>query len=146
MWFEITTLVIPGENDSDAEFDALSGWVVEHLGPDVPLHFTAFHPDYKMRETPHTPASTLTRARQIARGNGVRHVYTGNVHDSEGQSTSCSGCGATSIGRDWYTLSTWNLTDNGACRDCGTRCPGVFDGPAGTWGARRRPVRLADFV
>jgi len=145
VWFEITTLVIPGENDSDAEFDALSGWVVEHLGPDVPLHFTAFHPDYKMRNHPRTPASTLTRARQIAKGNGVHHVYTGNVHDSEGQSTFCSGCGATLIGRDGYRLSTWNLTDSGECRDCGTRCPGVFDGPAGDWGAKRLPVRLADF-
>ena len=146
VWFEITTLVIPGENDSDAEFDALSGWIAQQLGPDVPLHFTAFHPDYKMQGKAHTPASTLTRARKIARGNGIHHVYTGNVHDAEGQSTFCGGCGATLIGRDGYTLSTWNLTDAGVCIDCGTRCPGVFDGPAGSWGAKRRQVRLADFA
>ena len=146
VWLEITMLVIPGENDSEAEFDALSSWVALHLGPEVPLHFSAFHPDYKMRDKSHTPASTLTRARQIAKANGIQFVYTGNVHDPEGQSTTCVGCGATLIGRDGYTLSTWNLTVTGECRDCGTQCPGVFDGPAGEWGAKRRPVRLADFL
>ncbi len=146
VWFEITTLLIPGENDAEQEIDAMSRWVVENLGPDVPWHFTAFHPDYKMLDKPRTPALTLTRAREIAMGRGVRHVYTGNVHDRPGQSTYCHGCGATLIGRDWYVLSAWNLTDDGNCRRCGTSCPGVFDGPPGHWGARRLPVRLADFV
>ena len=146
VWFEITTLLIPGENDAEPEIDAMSRWVVENLGPDVPWHFTAFHPDYKMLDKPRTPALTLTRARDIAMGRGVRHVYTGNVHDRPGQSTYCHGCGATLIGRDWYVLSEWNLSEDGRCRRCGTRCPGVFDGPPGRWGARRLPVRLADFV
>ncbi len=144
VWFEITTLLIPGENDSDAEIEAASRWVVEHLGRDVPWHFTAFHPDYRMLDKPSTPAATLERARRIAVSHGVRHVYTGNVHDRAGQSTYCSGCGAVLIGRDWYVLSDWNLTDDGHCRACGTRCPGVFDGPPGSWGARRLPVRLGE--
>ena len=146
VWFEITTLLIPGENDAEQEIDAMSRWVVENLGPDVPWHFTAFHPDYKMLDKPRPPALTLTRAREIAMGRGVRHVYTGNIHDRAGQSTYCQDCGATLIGRDWYVLSAWNLTDDGDCRRCGARCPGVFDGPPGSWGARRLPVRLADFV
>ena len=98
-----------------------------------------------MLDKPRTPALTLTRAREIAMGHGVRHVYTGNVHDRPGQSTYCHSCGATLIGRDWYVLSAWNLTDDGRCRRCGARCPGVFDGPPGHWGRQRRPVRLADF-
>ncbi len=146
VWFEITTLLIPGENDAEQEIDAMSRWVVENLGSDVPWHFTAFHPDYKMLDKPRTPALTLTRAREIARGRGVRHVYTGNVHDRAGQSTYCHGCGATLIGRDWYVLSEWNLSEDGRCRRCGARCPGVFNGSPGRWGARRLPVRLADFV
>ena len=144
VWFEITTLLIPGENDSEAEIEAASRWVVDHLGRDVPWHFTAFHPDYRMLDKPSTPAATLERARRIAVSHGVRHVYTGNVHDRAGQSTYCSGCGAVLIGRDWYVLSDWNLTDDGHCRACETRCPGVFDGPPGSWGARRMPVRLAE--
>jgi pyruvate formate lyase activating enzyme len=146
VWFEITTLLIPGENDSQAELEAASAWVVEHLGPDVPWHFTAFHPDYRMRDRDHTPAATLSRAREIARRAGVRHVYTGNVHDRAGQSTYCSGCSALLIGRDWYVLSDWNLSDTGVCLACGETCPGVFDGPPGGWGARRLPVRLRDFA
>ena len=142
VWVEITTLLIPGENDSEHEIEALTQWVVGHLGLDVPLHFTAFHPDYKMTATPHTPAETLIRARQIARRNGVRHAYVGNVHHEAGDSTYCHNCGGRLIGRDWYELTDWRLTDDGACRDCGTRCAGVFDGPPGNWGRRRRPVRL----
>jgi len=145
VWFELTTLVIPGYNDSDAELDRMSRWVVDHLGPDVPLHFTAFHPDYKMMDVSPTPPGTLARARRIALGNGVRYAYTGNVHDSDGGSTYCHGCGARVIERDWYTLGAWRLTDDGRCRACGTQCAGRFDGPPGTWGARRLPVRLADF-
>ncbi len=145
VWFEITNLLIPGENDSDAELEAMTQWVVENLGPDVPMHFTAFHPDYKMMDIPHTPPATLTRARDIARKNGVRYAYTGNVHDENGGSTYCHGCGAKVIGRDWYVLTRWHLTEDGRCRSCHTRCNGRFDGPPGTWGARRRPVRLAHY-
>lgn len=146
VWVEITTLVIPGHNDSEAELDAMTRWVVETLGPHVPMHFTAFHPDWKMRDVPPTPASTLTRARQIAMANGVRYAYTGNVHDEGGGSTYCHHCGTRLIGRDWYVITDWNLTDDGHCRNCGTRCAGVFDGPPGSWGARRMPIRLRDFV
>ncbi len=145
VWFEITTLLIPGENDSDAELEAMTAWVVERLGPGVPMHFTAFHPDYKMLDKPRTPASTLTRARDIAIKNGVRYAYTGNVHDSDGGSTWCHHCGELLIGRDWYVLGRWNLTASGECKRCGTACAGRFDGPPGDWGARRRPVRLKDF-
>jgi pyruvate formate lyase activating enzyme len=143
VWFEITTLLIPGENDSPAEIEAMSGWVMEHLGPDVPWHFTAFHPDYRMRDHAATPPATLSRAREIAKASGVRHVYTGNVHDPHGQSTWCHACGELLVGRDWYVLSDWNLSDDGRCRACGVRCPGVFEGPPGDWGARRLPVRLS---
>jgi len=143
VWVEITTLLIPGYNDAPQELRALSDWVVANLGPDVPLHFTAFHPDFRMRDVPPTPPATLRRAREIARERGAHHVYTGNVHDEAGQSTYCSGCGRRVIGRDWYVLSEWHLTDEGRCRSCGTRCPGVFEGPPGTWGSRRLPVRLA---
>jgi pyruvate formate lyase activating enzyme len=142
VWFEITTLLIPGENDSPAEIERECGWVVDELGVDVPIHFTAFHPDWKMRDRPPTPASTLRRAREIAVAHGIRYAYVGNVHDPEGDSTYCHGCGETLIGRDWYELSTWNLTADGHCRRCGARCAGVFDGPPGDWGARRQPVSL----
>jgi pyruvate formate lyase activating enzyme len=146
VWFELTTLLIPGENDSEAELEELTQWVVEHLGGDVPMHFTAFHPDWKMLDKPPTPPATLTRARQIARKNGVRYAYTGNVHDEEGGSTYCHQCGEKLIGRDWYVLTSWNLTHDGHCRFCGTACAGVFDGPPGSWGPRRLPVRLRDFA
>ena len=142
VWFEITNLLIPGANDTDAEIDAMTGWVVEHLGPDVPMHFTAFHPDWKMRDRPPTPPATLTRAREIAIGNGVRHAYTGNVHDVEGGSTWCHACGQLLIARDWYQLGAWNLTEDGCCRHCGTRCAGRFEGPPEGWGPRRLPVVL----
>ena len=120
-------------------------WVMEQLGPDVPMHFTAFHPDWKMLDRPHTPSATLSRAREIALANGIRYAYTGKVHDNHGQSTYCHGCGQKLIGRDWYELSDWNLTGDGRCTSCGVRCAGVFDGPPGKWGARRMPVRLRDF-
>ena len=146
VWFEITTLLIPGENDSDAELDLMTRWVADKLGPDVPLHFTAFHPDYKMMDKPHTPPSTLTRARRIAMGNGLRYVYTGNVHDEDGGSTYCHGCGERVIGRDWFVLTEWNLTPEGNCASCGTPCAGRFQAAPGTWGSRRLPVRLRDFA
>ena len=145
VWFELTNLLIPGHNDSDAELEEMTQWVVEELGPDVPMHFSAFHPDYKMRDVPHTPAATLSRARAIARKNGVRYAYTGNVYDKRGGSTYCHHCDNLLIGRNWYVLSEWNLTPEGNCRFCGTPCAGVFEAEPGQWGARRQPVRLANF-
>ncbi|OAN48044.1 radical SAM protein [Paramagnetospirillum marisnigri] len=142
VWFEITTLLIPGENDSPAEIDALSGWVADALGPDVPVHFSAFHPDWKMTDKDNTPPATLTRARDIAKANGLFHVYTGNVHDPAGGSTYCSGCGGLLIGRDWYELSTWALDATGCCTACGTRLAGVFEPRPGTWGRKRQPIRF----
>jgi pyruvate formate lyase activating enzyme len=143
VWLEITTLLIPGLNDSPDEIAAEARWIAERLGPDVPLHFTAFHPDWRLRDRPPTPPATLSMARRIARAEGLRYVYTGNVHDPDGGSTWCHGCGACLIGRDWYTLTGWRLTDDGRCRSCDTPCAGVFDGPPGDWGARRLPVHLA---
>ena len=143
VWFEITNLLIPGLNDSDDEIGAMTRWVVGHLGPDVPMHFTAFHPDFKMLDRPPTPPETLTRARAIALRNGVRYAYTGNVSDVEGQSTYCHACGAMLIERDWYELGAWNLTADGRCSACGERCAGVFEPHAGSWGSRRLPVRVA---
>jgi pyruvate formate lyase activating enzyme len=144
VWFELTTLLIPGENDSDAELDRMTRWVVDKLGPDVPMHFTAFHPDWKMRDKPATPPATVARARTIAYQNGVRYAYVGNVNDRDGSSTYCHACGEVLIGRDGYVLSDWRLTDEAYCTSCGARCAGVFDGPPGDWGTKRRPVRLAD--
>ncbi|MES9905464.1 MAG: AmmeMemoRadiSam system radical SAM enzyme [Sedimenticola sp.] len=143
VWVELTTLVIPGENDSDKELDEMSRWVVEHLGPEVPMHFSAFHPDWKMRDHPPTPLSSLTRAREIAISNGVRYAYTGNVHDPAGDSTWCHSCGKLLIERDWYQLGEWNLTTSGACRFCGTSCAGVFEATPGDWGAKRQPVKIS---
>jgi pyruvate formate lyase activating enzyme len=143
VWFEITTLLIPDHNDSDGELEEECAWLVEHLGTDVPLHFSAFHPDFKMMDVPHTPAETLTRARRIALDHGLRYVYTGNVHDPAGQTTHCPGCGRAVVVRDWYVLRKYHLTDSGACVHCGTQLPGVYAGPAGSWGARRLPVEIA---
>jgi pyruvate formate lyase activating enzyme len=146
VWLEITNLVIPGENDSAGEIDEMTRWIVERLGPDVPVHFSAFHPDFKMLDTPPTPPATLTRCREIARRNGVRHAYTGNVHDADGDTTWCHACGSKLIVRDWYELNAWRLTGDGRCPDCGTRCAGVFDGPPGAWGRKRLPVRLSQYA
>ncbi|MCH6582271.1 MAG: AmmeMemoRadiSam system radical SAM enzyme [Gammaproteobacteria bacterium] len=146
VWFEITTLLIPGENDSERELEEMTQWVVENVGPDVPWHFTAFHPDWKMMDKTHTPPSTLTRARRIAIKNGVRYAYTGNVHDEAGGSTYCHQCGKKLIGRDWYVITAWNLTEDGHCPHCGTKLAGVLEAKPGSWGARRLPVRLKDFA
>jgi len=146
VWVELTTLLIPGENDSDSELDRMTRWVVERLGPDVPMHFTAFHPDFKMLGTPATSPSTLTRARRIAMANGVRFAYTGNVHDEGGGSTYCAHCGELLIGRDWYLLTAWNLLSEGRCSSCGTPCPGRFESRPGDWGPRRLPVNMSEFL
>ena len=145
-WLETTTLLIPGKNDSEKELDEMTGWVVDKLGPDVPMHFSAFHPDWKMMDVPATPKETLVRAREIAMRNGVRYAYTGNVHNIAGDSTYCHHCGELLIGRDWYVLGDWNLTADGKCAACGTPCAGVFEAGHGNWGAKRQPVRLRDFA
>jgi pyruvate formate lyase activating enzyme len=145
VWLELTTLLIPGLNDSEREIEEMTQWVVENLGPDVPWHFTAFHPEWKMRDIPATPRSTLVRAHAIARRNGVRYAYTGNVHDEAHGATYCHGCDTRLIGRDWYRITDWNLGPGGTCRTCGTACAGLFDADPGTWGAKRQPVRLLDY-
>jgi len=142
VWLEVTCLLIPGMNDSNTELDRMTAWMVDRLGPDVPVHFTAFHPDFRMLDVPPTPPATLTRARRIALANGVRHAYTGNVHDPSGGTTRCSGCGRPVMARDGYELLGYLLDGEGRCLGCGIRCPGVFDGPHGDWGGRRMPVRM----
>jgi pyruvate formate lyase activating enzyme len=141
LWFEITTLLIPGENDSDKEIEALSQWIRNNLGPDIPLHFSAFHPDWKMQNIPPTPASTLLRARKIALTNGIRYVYIGNVHHAEASSTYCHHCHTLLIQRDWYELGEWHIHD-GKCAKCQTPIPGIFENQPGNWGAKRKPVKI----
>lgn len=141
-WLEITTLLIPGHNDSDDEITALSKWVAAELGPDVPLHFTAFHPDWKMPDVPPTPAATLTRARNIALNAGLHYVYTGNVHDAQGGTTFCPSCNHTLIERDWYEIGHYDVTPQGTCPQCGTAIAGRFGKFSQPFGARRIPVTL----
>jgi pyruvate formate lyase activating enzyme len=143
VWLEVTTLLIPGLNDSQAELESLCGWFAEHLGPQVPLHFTAFHPDWKMLDVPATPLSTLRQARQIAQRHGLRYVYTGNVRDAEGSATFCHVCGEKLIAREGYAIEQWRLDSAGRCARCGTACAGVFAAAPGRWGSRRAPVRLS---
>jgi pyruvate formate lyase activating enzyme len=145
VWFEITTLLIPGKNDSDAELEALSAWIVQELGPEVPLHFSAFHPDWKMTDTPDTPANTLTRARRIAQRRGLHYVYTGNVHDTEGGTTYCPHCAKALIVRDWSRLLDYHVGADGRCAECGGALAGryqAFDLKQ-QFGSRRMPVHLA---
>jgi pyruvate formate lyase activating enzyme len=145
VWFEITTLLIPGHNDGDEEIDAMTRWVAKELGPDVPHHFTAFHPDWRMMDVPPTPPASLTRARAIAVANGLRYAYTGNVHDPEGQATYCHACGEAVIRRVGYDIRAYRLDAEGRCAKCGMRCAGVFAAKPGAWGSRRLPVRLARY-
>jgi pyruvate formate lyase activating enzyme len=144
VWFELTTLLIPGENDSPAEIEAMTAWIVENLGPDVPLHFSAFHPDYRMLDYPSTPSETLTRSRDIAISSGLNYVYTGNVHDTTGGSTYCPSCSARLIERDWYQLGEWHLDSQSCCKQCGTWIAGVFDQVPGSWGRQRQVVRIGN--
>jgi pyruvate formate lyase activating enzyme len=144
-WFEITTLLIPGLNDSNEELETLTGWVHDRLGPDVPLHFTAFHPDFRMRDIPRTPVATLERAREIGFKNGLWYCYTGNAHDPRGGMTVCPNCRNPVIERDWFALTGWNLDASGRCNCCGSAIAGCFEKEPGDWGARRVPVQLADF-
>ncbi len=142
-WVEVTTLLIPGHNDSESEVGRMCEWFLRELGPDVPLHFTAFHPDFKMRDVPPTPSSTLTRARGQAKAAGVHHVYTGNVRDPEGQSTWCAECGALLVERDGYRIGRFQLDAEGSCLSCGTVLPGRFEDAPGTWGPKRRRLIIA---
>lgn len=142
VWLEITTLLIPGHNDSDEEIKAECRWLVENVGPEVPLHFSAFHPAHRMLDVPPTPPASLTRAREIALGQGLKFVYTGNVHDRAGGTTSCPSCGSKLIERDWYDIRAYRLTSDGRCPDCGARIPGRFSATGGHFGPRRIPVRI----
>ena len=143
VWVEITTLLIPGKNDSDEELTALSQWIRNELGPDVPLHFSAFHPDHKMPDIPATPASTLVRARNIALKEGLHYVYTGNVHNQEGDTTFCPECHSPLIVRDWYRINEYRMGKHGCCPDCGAAIAGRFDEKAGDFGRQRIPVAIS---
>jgi pyruvate formate lyase activating enzyme len=142
VWLELTTLLIPGQNDSDEELAQLCEWVFTHLGPLTPLHFTAFHPDFKLLETPGTPPSTLQRARERALRTGLCHVYTGNIHDVHGQSTYCAGCGTRIIERDGYRIGAFALDANACCLRCGQRAAGHFEARPGQFGPQRRRLPL----
>jgi pyruvate formate lyase activating enzyme len=142
-WLEITTLLIPGHNDSPAEIEALSRWVASELGVDVPLHFSAFHPNWKMGDLPPTPPSTLTHARNVAMNAGLHYVYTGNVHDTEGDTTFCPACRAALIVRDWYAIRHYDLPGNGCCPHCGTKIAGHYGKFGKPFGSQRIPVHLA---
>ncbi len=143
-WLELTTLLIPDENDGEAEIEALSAWVLEALGPDVPVHFTAFHPDFRMLEKERTPPATLMRAYRIAIRAGIRHVYTGNIHHEPTGSSYCPGCNTKVVGRDWHQLTHWGLGQGGHCTNCGTSIAGVFDAQPGDWGRKRQRVRFSN--
>jgi len=146
VWLEITTLLIPGKNDSDEELRAESAWIMNELGPDVPVHFTAFHPDHKMTDIPATPAATLTRARRIAMDAGLNYVYTGNVHDATGGTTYCASCRKPLIARDWHRIEAYSLTAEGTCPNCCTALPGRFEPFAKQFGRRRIPLVLSQAV
>ncbi len=141
-WLEVTTLLIPGQNDSDHELQALAGWMARELGPDVPLHFSAFHPDWKMTDLPPTPAGTLARARRIARDAGLRYVYTGNVHDEDGGTTYCPQCAHALIVRDWYDIRHYDLSPQGNCPRCGAAIAGRFAAFDGAFGRHRQAVHV----
>lgn len=139
VWFEITTLVIPTKNDSVQEIDRMCDWLLKNVGDSVPLHFTAFHPDFRLQDIPATPPATLKRAREQALKAGLKHVYTGNTHDQSGQSTYCPQCKRCLIERDWFTLGRYEIKD-GCCQHCGEKIAGVYENKPGNWGARRMPV------
>lgn len=142
VWFEITTLLIPGENDSDDELHKMARWIAENLGPDVPLHFSAFHPAFKMMDTPRTPLATLLRARNIALSYGLQFVYCGNVHDQNSDSTYCPGCGKCIVERDWYELGEIKVNQHGQCQHCGEKIAGRFEAHSKHFGRRRIPIKL----
>ena len=129
VWIEITNLIIPSLNDSQEETKELCGWMLENLGDDVPLHFTAFHPDFKLRNKPGTPPETLHRARQLARERGLKYVYEGNIL-SGGADTMCPGCGRVLISRSWHRVSEVRVQPDGTCQHCGARISGHFEKPS----------------
>ncbi len=145
VWLEITTLLIPEENDSDHEIKKECEWILDNLGDEVPLHFTAFHPDFRMRNKYPTSHYTLKKARKIAMDVGLKFVYVGNVYDEESESTYCPKCKKKIIGRNWYVLSDYQLTEDGKCKFCGYQIQGRFDKTKGNWGSKRVPVRLKNF-
>ncbi len=145
VWLEITNLIIPQANDSPGDIERMCRWIVDELGPDVPLHFSAFHPDFEVTDRPATPPATLIAAYDIARRVGLRYVYTGNVSDRAHQGTRCPDCGRVVIQRDGYTLGTFDI-EGGRCRHCGTPVAGHYDESPGEWGNRRLPVRIADYA
>lgn len=145
VWLELTTLLIPGHNDSAAEIGRLATWVATELSPDVPLHFSAFHPSHHLRDVPPTPPASLSLARRIAMDRGLRNVYVGNVRDPAGETTWCSGCGAALIRRDWYRILEYRLRADGRCPDCGLAVPGRFAETAGDFGPHRIPVDIRGF-
>lgn len=142
VWFEITTLLIPGYNDTDEEITAMCRWIMAQLGPDVPLHFSAFHPDHKMTDVAATPVATLVRARQMALEEGLHYVYTGNVHHAAGDTTFCPGCKTPLIVRDWYQINSYQLSETGHCPHCGAQVAGRFDAQHGHFGRQRIPITL----
>lgn len=146
VWLELTTLLIPGLNDSDQEIGAMSAWIIKELGTDVPLHFSAFHPDYKLRDIPQTPAETVIRARDIALNAGLSYVYTGNVHFIEGDTTFCPFCNGELIVRDWYEIKQYHLTSDGRCTHCNAAIAGHYDQFSGQFGRQRIPVRMGTMV
>ncbi|MGV3523972.1 MAG: AmmeMemoRadiSam system radical SAM enzyme [Candidatus Sericytochromatia bacterium] len=126
IWFELTNLMIPGANDSWEETQRMCDWIVNQLGPNVPVHFTAFHPDFKMQDVPRTPSATLSRARRIAQAAGIHHVYVGNVHDRTAQTTYCAHCQGVLIERDWHRVLSMRIDRSGVCPDCQEVVAGVF--------------------
>ncbi len=144
VWVELTTLLIPGYNDSAHEIGQMCEWIAKELGTDVPLHFTAFHPDYKMTLIPATPASKLTEARLIAQAAGLLHVYTGNVHDLSGGTTLCPKCLQPLIERDWYQIRKYAVTEKGECPHCGSKLSGHFGKFEKPFGAQRIPLRIGN--
>lgn len=142
VWTEITTLLIPGENDSLEEIDAITRWIANKLGTHIPLHFSAFHPDYRLTQRPATSHSSLKQAWNIARKNGIKHVYLGNVQDNAHSATYCSNCGKLLISRIGYTLDQWHLNAEGHCKYCDCVIPGVFEDQPGNWGNRYERIRI----
>ena len=142
VWTELTTLLIPGQNDSEAEVESACAWILEHLGADVPVHFTAFHPDFRMRDVPPTPLETVRRARRQAIAAGLHYVYTGNVFDIDGGTTYCPSCGQAVIVRDGYDITTYRLDDDGHCEGCRKAIPGHYRHFDEAYGNRRQSVHL----
>ena len=143
VWVELTTLLLPGYNDASSDLREMCRWIVTELGPDVPLHFTAFHPDNRMRDLPRTPSRTLARARAIAQEEGLHYVYTGNIEDPDGQTTYCPNCKSPVIRRDRYTIDSYDLDAEGRCRVCGTQIPGRFGCSSVVDQSFRLPHRVA---